>query len=200
MHSPQTIDELRRLIETANSSLHALGTRHSFNDIADAAGLISLEALPGEMTIDEDARSVSVPAAMRYGNLARQLHEAGWALSNLPSLPHITVASSVATATHGSGNANQSLASAVTAMNLITGSGDRLPDAAAVEALVERIEQVLQPFQPRPHWSKVFGAGHDWSGLYPAFADFRRLAEAYDPRGVFRTPFLARTVLEPATP
>lgn len=168
MHSPQTIDELRRLIETANSSLHALGTRHSFNDIADAAGLISLEALPGEMTIDEDARSVSVPAAMRYGNLARQLHEAGWALSNLPSLPHITVASSVATATHGSGNANQSLASAVTAMNLITGSGDRLPDAAAVEALVEPIEQVLQPFQPRPHWSKVFGAGHDWSGLYPA--------------------------------
>jgi xylitol oxidase len=100
VHSPQMIDELRRLIERASSSLHALGTRHSFNDIADAAGLISLEALPGEMTIDEDARSVSVPAAMRYGNLARRLHEARWALSNLPSLPHITVAGSVATATH----------------------------------------------------------------------------------------------------
>ena len=74
------------------------------------------------------------------------------------------------------------------------------PHAAAVGALVERIEQLLQPFQPRPHWSKVFGAPHDWSGLYPRLADFRRLAEAYDPRGVFRTSFLARTVLEPATP
>ncbi|HVD53705.1 MAG TPA: FAD-binding protein, partial [Propionibacteriaceae bacterium] len=108
IYCPRTIAELQRLIETTSSSLHALGSRHSFNDISDAAGLISLEAFPGNVIIDEDARTVSVPAGMRYGDLARQLHESGWALSNLPSLPHITVAGSVATATHGSGNANQS--------------------------------------------------------------------------------------------
>jgi xylitol oxidase len=124
VYRPRTIDELQRLIETASSSLHALGTRHSFNDIADAAGLVSLDALRGSVTIDRDARTVTVPAAMRYGDLARYLHEAGWALSNLPSLPHISVAGSVATATHGSGNGNQSLASAVTGMSVVTGTAD----------------------------------------------------------------------------
>jgi xylitol oxidase len=126
IYRPRTLDELQRLIGTTSSSLHALGSRHSFNDISDAAGLISLEALPGNVIIDEDARTVSIPAGTRYGDLARQLHESGWALSNLPSLPHITVAGSVATATHGSGNANQSLASAVTGMSLITGTGDQV--------------------------------------------------------------------------
>lgn len=399
IHRPRTIAELQRLIGTSRSSLHALGTRHSFNDIADAAELISIEALPRSVTIDEDARSVSVPAGMRYGDLGRNLHEHGWALSNLPSLPHISIVGSAATATHGSGNSNQSLASAVTAMSLISGTGDEVridhsssdfagavvhlgalgvvttltlaleptfdvrqdvyehlpwdqltgsfeeimgagysvsaitdfagddvdllwvksrladgqpatmpaelfgaraateklhmtrgndplhctpqlgvpgpwyerlphflleftpssgaeiqseylmnrsyanpaiealrglghviaplvrsaelrtvaaeelwlspayqrnvfgvhftwrPDTAAVTRVVNQIEAALQPFQPRPHWAKVFGSGYDFAGLYPRLADFHRLAGAYDPRGVFRTPFLARTVL-----
>ena len=100
------MDELRRLVDTASGSLHGLGTRHSFNEMADADGLVSLEALSGKATIDQEAHTVTVPAAMRYGDLARVLQEAGWALSNLPSLPHISVAGSVATATHGSGNTN----------------------------------------------------------------------------------------------
>ncbi len=69
------------------------------------------------------------------------------------------------------------------------------PDAAAVAAVVPQIEAALQPFQPRPHWAKVFGPAYDFAELYPRLADFRRLAATYDPRGVFRTPFLARTVL-----
>lgn len=398
IYRPRTIDELRHLIEGASGSLHGLGTRHSFNDIADADGMISLEALPANVTIDQDARTVTVPAAMRYGDLARLLQEAGWALSNLPSLPHISVAGSVATATHGSGNANPSLASAVTAMSMVTGTGDLLridqtspdftgvvvhlgalgvvtdltlsieptflvrqdvyqhlpwdqltgsfddvmsagysvsaitdfagddvellwiksrvdrgasqlpaelfgaraateklhmtrgndpihctpqlgepgpwcyrlphflleftpssgaeiqseylmdrryassvietlrglghaiapvvrsaeirtvaaddlwlspgyqqnvfgvhftwqPDTAEVTALVERIEAVLQPFHPRPHWAKVFGDGHRWSELYPRLPDFRRLVEAYDPHGIFRNAYLSRTIV-----
>jgi alditol oxidase len=398
VYRPRTIDELRRLIEGASGSLHGLGTRHSFNDIADADGMISLEALPPNVTIDQDARTVTVPAAMRYGDLAQLLQKAGWALSNLPSLPHISVAGSVATATHGSGNANPSLASAVTAISMVTGTGDLLridqnspdftgvvvhlgalgvvtdltlaieptflvrqdvyqhlpwdqltgsfddvmsagysvsaitdfagddvellwikslvdrgasqlpaelfgaraateklhmtrgndpihctpqlgepgpwcyrlphflleftpssgaeiqseylmdrryassvietlrglghaiapvvksaeirtvaaddlwlspgyqqnvfgvhftwqPDTAAATALVERIEAVLEPFRPRPHWAKVFGDGHRWSELYPRLADFRRLVGAYDPRGVFRNAYLSRTIM-----
>jgi xylitol oxidase len=74
------------------------------------------------------------------------------------------------------------------------------PDAAAVSALVKSIEAALQSFHPRPHWAKLFGAGHQWSELYPRLADFRRLAEVYDPRGVFRTPYLSRTILGPAAP
>jgi xylitol oxidase len=398
IHRPRTIAELQRLIERSSASLHALGTRHSFNDIGDADGLISLEALPGKIMIDEDASTVSVPAGLRYGDLARQLHDSGWALSNLSSLPHISVAGSVATATHGSGNANQSLASSVTVMSLITGTGDQVridhsspdfagavvhlgalgvvteltlvleptfevrqdvyehlpwdqltgsfedvmgagysvsaitdftgddvdmlwvksrlldgqastmpaelfgaraateklhvtrgnnplhctpqlgepgpwyerlphflleftpssgaeiqteylmdrsyagpaiealrelghliaplvrsaeirtvaadelwlssayqsnvfgvhftwrPDSVAVTEVVNQIEAALRPLQPRPHWAKVFGSGHDFAGLYPRLADFRRLAQTFDPRGVFRAPFLARVL------
>ena len=69
------------------------------------------------------------------------------------------------------------------------------PDVAAVTGLVGSIEAALQPFRPRPHWAKVFGGGHQWAELYPRLADFRRLVEAYDPGGLFRTPYLSRTIL-----
>jgi xylitol oxidase len=68
IYRPQTISELQRLIATARPSLHALGTRHSFNGVA-AAGLITLQGPAGGITIDEDARAVSVPAGIRYGDL-----------------------------------------------------------------------------------------------------------------------------------
>ncbi len=395
---PRTIEELQELV-ARGGPLHALGTRHSFNDVADASSLISLSQLAGQVRIDEAASTVTVPAAVRYGDLAARLQPEGWALANLASLPHISVAGSVATATHGSGNGNQTLASAVTAMTLVNGRGevveigiddadfagavvhlgalgvvteltlaieptfdvrqdvyehlpwarlddsfeavlgagysvsaitdfaqddvdllwvktrltdgeparmptslfgaaaatekvhmtrgndprfctpqlgevgpwsDRLahflleftpssgaeiqteylmdrvhgpaalqalrglgriiaplvksaeirtvaadelwlspayrtdvfgvhftwhPDVEVVRAAVAEIERALAPFSPRPHWAKVFGDGHDWAALYPRLEDFRRLVERFDPDGVFRNPFLTRTVL-----
>ena len=123
LHRPRTIEELQELVANGGQ-LHAVGTRHSFNDVADGAALISVADLPGEVIIDDEAHTVRVPAAIRYGDLAARLQSAGWALANLASLPHISVAGSVATATHGSGNRNQTLASAVTAMTLISGTGE----------------------------------------------------------------------------
>jgi alditol oxidase len=60
---------------------------------------------------------------------------------------------------------------------------------------VERIEAALAPYEPRPHWSKVFTPGFDVASCYPKLTDFRELARSYDPRGVFRNSFLERTVL-----
>lgn len=68
---------------------------------------------------------------MRYGEWVGVLQAEGWALANLASLPHISVAGSAATATHGSGNANQSLASGV--IGLVRVDGDE-------------VESVLAPF------------------------------------------------------
>lgn len=123
LHRPRSVDELQELIGRGKP-VHALGTRHSFNDVADSAELISLSDLPGEVAIDSTRRTVRVPSGVRYGELTAQLEVAGWALANLASLPHISVAGSVATATHGSGNANQSLASAVVAMTMVDGRGE----------------------------------------------------------------------------
>jgi alditol oxidase len=103
-----------------------LGSRHSFNDIADADELLSLDWLPAGVAVDHAAGTVSCSGAVRYGELAAALAAEGMALANLASLPHISVAGAVATGTHGSGDANGSLATAVAGLELVTASGETL--------------------------------------------------------------------------
>ena len=120
---PSSVEELAALVAAA-PSVRAVGTRHSFNDIADSAGImVNLEKLDGEPVLDEEAGTVSVGAGTRYGDLAAFLVRHGYALHNLASLPHISVAGAVATATHGSGNRNGNLATAVAALELVTADG-----------------------------------------------------------------------------
>lgn len=121
---PRTLEDLATLIRSGEP-IRALGSRHSFNDLADTPGLlVSLDALALEPVLAPDARTVTVSAATRYATLGAWLHERGVALDALASLPHISVAGAVATGTHGSGDAIGSLASAVTALRLMTADGN----------------------------------------------------------------------------
>ncbi|AIG77163.1 Putative xylitol oxidase [Amycolatopsis japonica] len=122
---PRDLGEVRETVARA-VAVKALGSRHCFNDIADCPGgvLIDLSALGTEVVVDPESATVTVPAAARYGDVAVQVHAAGFALANLASLPHCTVAGTVATATHGSGRRNQSLASAVSGLELVTADGE----------------------------------------------------------------------------
>lgn len=123
-HTPQTIDELRATV-AACSKLRALGTRHSFNGIADSTeDIVSLEHFNRVVALDGERRAVTVEGGIKYGQLGRYLHEEGYAIHNLASLPHISVAGACATATHGSGDGNGNLASAVRALELVTADGD----------------------------------------------------------------------------
>jgi xylitol oxidase len=128
LHRPASLEQVQELVAEA-SRLRVLGSRHSFNDIADADELLVLDGLPGEVAVDHDAGTVSVPAAMRYGELAGRLRAEGLALANLASLPHISVGGAVATATHGSGDANGNLATAVAGLELVCGTGELLAAA-----------------------------------------------------------------------
>ncbi|NUS12638.1 MAG: FAD-binding protein [Streptomyces sp.] len=120
---PATVAELRSAVASSRRA-KALGSAHSFSDIADTDGtLIDTSALPPEIDIDTAARTVRVAAGVRYAELAAHLHEHGYALPNMASLPHISVAGSVATGTHGSGDANGSLATSVSAIDLVTSDG-----------------------------------------------------------------------------
>jgi xylitol oxidase len=103
-----------------------LGSRHSFNGIADGEALVSLEALPADIVVDPAAGTVACGGAVRYGELAAALAGSGLALHNLASLPHISVAGAVATATHGSGDRHGNLATAVAALELLTTDGELL--------------------------------------------------------------------------
>jgi len=123
LHRPATIEQVQQIVAKA-ASVHVLGSRHSFNDIADASELISLENLPADVVVDHKARTVSLSGGVKYGDLARILNEEGVALHNLASLPHISVAGAIATATHGSGVTNGNLATAVAGLEIVTSNGE----------------------------------------------------------------------------
>ena len=121
--APANADEVRSAVKSC-SKLRALGSRHSFNRIADSTqNQISLEHL-NQIDIDDKARTVTVGAGVRYGQLAPVIDAHGFALHNLASLPHISVAGAIATATHGSGIHNGNLATAVRALEIVTANGD----------------------------------------------------------------------------
>ncbi len=123
-HQPESIEELRAIIGRS-TSCRILGTAHSFNRIADTPNdLVSLRALPERIVIGQSAETVTVSAGTSYGKLAAELHSRGLALANLGSLPHISVGGACSTGTHGSGNNNGNLATAVRAIELLTAEGD----------------------------------------------------------------------------
>ena len=123
VHRPSTLEELQATVAAARQ-VRAVGSRHSFNDIADAEEQVALTALPADVVVDRDAATVSFGAGLTYGELAGALEREGLALHNLASLPHISVGGAVATASHGSGDANRNLATAVAALELVTSSGE----------------------------------------------------------------------------
>ena len=107
--------------------LKVLGTRHCFNKIADSHDrFLSLSTLNRVIGLDTQHHTVTVESGIRYGDLAVWLNDRGYALHNLASLPHISVAGGCITATHGSGVHNTNLSGAVTALELITASGETL--------------------------------------------------------------------------
>ena len=120
---PGTVVELQEIVADADRA-HALGTRHTFNDIADTDGvLIELGGLPRLVEVDETDGTVTVDGGARYGDVVAELDGHGRALANLASLPHISIAGAVATATHGSGSSNRNLSDAVVGLEWVGPDG-----------------------------------------------------------------------------
>ncbi|MEV4511469.1 FAD-binding protein [Dactylosporangium sp. NPDC049525] len=124
VHRPSTVDQVRDVVAGAER-VRVLGSGHSFNEIADTpADLVSVAGLPPRPRIDAAAGTVTVAGGIRYGELAAFLDAEGFALHNLGSLPHISIAGAVATGTHGSGAALGNLATAVAGIELVTAGGE----------------------------------------------------------------------------
>jgi xylitol oxidase len=195
---PKSLDDVRELVRR-HSRLRVLGTRHCFNRIADSRDrLVAMPGLNRISALDTQAARVTVEGGMTYGQLCPELHAKGFALHNLASLPHISVAGACATATHGSGVTNGNLATAVTALELVTADGsvvnfseetnrDTLQGAVVnLGALgaVTRVTLALQPTflarqyvyehlpmtQLTPHFEKIMSAGYSVS----LFTDWQR--------------------------
>ena len=190
VRAPLSIEEARAVVKSC-SKLRALGSRHSFNAIADSTeNQISLEHLD-QIDIDDKAHTVTVGAGIKYGQLAPVIDARGYALHNLASLPHISVAGAIATATHGSGMHNGNLATAVSGLEFITADGqivhlsrdedqDRLDGAVVglgAAGIVTRVTLDMQPTYQvaqtvyenlsfdhlQNHLNDIFGAGYSVS-------------------------------------
>lgn len=191
VYYPKTVEEVQQLVKQSDKA-RALGTRHCFNDIADSKHqLISTRELNKVISLDEQQQTVTVEGGIKYGELAPYLESKGFALHNLASLPHISVAGAITTATHGSGVKNGNLSSAVTAIEFVSADGSvhtlsKTNDGDAFNAAVvglgtigvlTKVTLQLQPTfsmkqyvyehlpmqQLKDHFEKVVGAGYSVS-------------------------------------
>ena len=113
LYSADSLEQVRSYVK-AQSKLKVLGTRHCFNNIADSTDdFLSLKAMDEVVALDPEAKTVTVNAGITYAQLSPYLHSKGFALHNLASLPHISIAGACTTATHGSGEKNGNLSTAV---------------------------------------------------------------------------------------
>ena len=121
---PDSLTELQELIRS-NGKIRARGTAHCFNEIANTSSYaINLAKMPRVIEVSAETKSVKVSPGLTYGELAPVLHSQGWALNNLASLPHISIAGSISTGTHGSGIKNQNLANQVLSLDMVTAEGE----------------------------------------------------------------------------
>ena len=123
-YEPDSVEKIQYMVKDSNR-LKVLGSRHSFSDIADSNyNHISLNKLNSIIAIDKESKTVDIQAGMNYGELSPILHQSGYALHNLASLPHISIAGACATATHGSGISNRNLPSAVSSIEFVDSTGE----------------------------------------------------------------------------
>src|SRR5947208_4319997 len=124
LYFDNSLEQVRDYVKK-QSKLKVLGTRHCFNNIPDSQhNILSLKSMDEVVALDPEAHTVTVNASITYGQLCPYLHTWGFALHNLASLPHISVAGACSTATHGSGEKNGNLATAVSALEFVTAAGD----------------------------------------------------------------------------
>ena len=119
---PASVSEVQDAVRSL-TSVRALGTRHSFNSIADSTTAQISTLQMKDFRVDPGNHSVTVGSGIRYGDLALLMDAKGLALHNMASLPHISVGGSIATATHGSGVKNGNLATAVRGLEFVAADG-----------------------------------------------------------------------------
>ena len=124
LYQPGSIEEVQEVIRSADK-VRPIGTMHCFNKIADSSfSQISVRTFDRKIQVDSNAKQATIDAGASYGQICVELYQQGYALHNLASLPHISVAGAMATATHGSGVANGNLGSSVAAIEFIDANGD----------------------------------------------------------------------------
>ncbi|MCB0838317.1 MAG: FAD-binding protein [Bacteroidetes bacterium] len=123
-HEPANIETVQAIIKESQK-IRALGSKHCFNHIADSNfAQISSRSFNKLISIDSAKMTATIGAGAKYGEVVEELHNQGYAIHNLASLPHITIGGAIATSTHGSGIKLGNLGAPVIGMKFVNGKGE----------------------------------------------------------------------------
>ena len=127
---PDTLDEVTTLVDQARRAgrrIKVVGSGHSFTDIALAEDIrLELPTTVEPVLGPPGSQQVTVPAGMTLRQINTWLASHGLALPNLGDIDAQTIAGAIATGTHGTGADFGGLATQVTGLTLVTGTGDVL--------------------------------------------------------------------------
>lgn len=123
--SPDSEQQLCDFLASTNGALRPVGSGHSFTPLVPTDGhLIVIDQLAGMLDHDAEGSRATFAAGTRLGDMGASLNGVDQAMLNLPDIDRQTLAGAISTATHGTGIDFTCLSGFVTAMRLITPSGD----------------------------------------------------------------------------
>ncbi|TJY60818.1 FAD-binding protein [Sinimarinibacterium sp. CAU 1509] len=125
--SPKSEDELAELLKTGAGPIRPVGAGHSFTPLVPTDGtIVSLRHFSGLLSHDAAAMTASFGAGTKLGQIGEVLDGVGQALQNMPDIDEQSIGGAIGTGTHGTGAELGALHSFITALRLVTPSGDVL--------------------------------------------------------------------------
>jgi FAD-linked oxidoreductase len=128
--APASEPELAAFLRQARR-VRPVGAGHSFSPLVPTDGhLLILDRLAGLVGHDRERHTATFAAGTRLADMGKPLQNIGQGMLNLPDIDRQTLAGATATATHGTGIEFTNLSAYVTALRLVTPSGEILEVSA----------------------------------------------------------------------
>ncbi|MEL7400447.1 MAG: FAD-binding protein, partial [Pseudomonadota bacterium] len=125
--APKSVTELQEIITNAKGTVRPVGAGHSFMPLVPTEDtIVSLSRMSGVIDHDEASQQAVILAGTRLGDIGAPLAEHGQAMINMPDIDEQSLAGALGTATHGTGATLGCMPANVTALKLVTASGDLL--------------------------------------------------------------------------
>lgn len=124
---PESEEELLTWLRTSSGPLRPVGAGHSFTPLVPTDGhLIVLDRMAGIRDHNAETLEATFGAGSRLSQLGPALEAVGQGPLILPDIDRQTLAGAISTGTHGTGLTLHSLSGNVTALQLVTSTGEVL--------------------------------------------------------------------------
>ncbi len=126
---PGSVEELSEVVRTAardGLNVRAVGSGHSFTDVALTDGVMVDVGRLDRLEVDPDSGVAKVGAGIGLREMNERLYGHGRAMENLGDIDVQAAAGAIATATHGTGSGYRNISSQVEAVEIVTAAGELL--------------------------------------------------------------------------